>query len=184
MSPKLPFVVQPRLSPIIEEIGTDESGKIQVERRGYLTSGEKAFFQQIQQVNGGGQELIKLSRSICSKYNVEMKAAYDALVAIISNQSKTKLSKQIEGEYADEIQEVINALAISQTREELVMATCLLYYRVNPEFTAEETSKLHPDIISGLAQLYRDEDAKSIDKLEKGMVKDESTLADELEKKP
>jgi hypothetical protein len=32
---KLPFVVEPRLKPIIEEIGSEESGKIQIERRGY-----------------------------------------------------------------------------------------------------------------------------------------------------
>ena len=46
---KLPFVVQPRLKAIKERIGSEDAGYIEIERRGYLTSGEKSFVQQIQQ---------------------------------------------------------------------------------------------------------------------------------------
>jgi hypothetical protein len=40
---RLPFVVAPRLEPIVETVGTDESGKIEIIRRGHLTVAEKAF---------------------------------------------------------------------------------------------------------------------------------------------
>ena len=42
----LPFVVQPRLQPIVEQVGTEESGIIEIERRGYLSVAEKAIAQQ------------------------------------------------------------------------------------------------------------------------------------------
>ena len=41
----LPFIVQPRLKPIIEIVGTEESGQIEIERKGYLTVSEKAIVQ-------------------------------------------------------------------------------------------------------------------------------------------
>ena len=44
----LPFVVEPRRKPIVERVGNEESGVIEIERRGYLTTGEKTFVQQVQ----------------------------------------------------------------------------------------------------------------------------------------
>ena len=41
----LPFVVQPKYEPILERVGTDESGIIEIERRKYLTVQEKAIVQ-------------------------------------------------------------------------------------------------------------------------------------------
>ena len=45
----LPFVVQPRLAPVIEQVGNEESGIFEIERRGYLTVAEKAMVQQATQ---------------------------------------------------------------------------------------------------------------------------------------
>ena len=45
MAVKIPFVVQPNLKPVKEQVGTETSGKIEIERRGYVTVSEKAFVQ-------------------------------------------------------------------------------------------------------------------------------------------
>ena len=42
---KLPFVVAPKLKSKIETLGTEVSGKIEIERKGYLTVGEKGFME-------------------------------------------------------------------------------------------------------------------------------------------
>ena len=53
----LPFVVQPRLKPVIERIGSEESGVFEIERRGYLSVAEKAI---AQQASGGDDSVRQL----------------------------------------------------------------------------------------------------------------------------
>ena len=182
----LPFVVQPRREPIIEQIGTEESGKIEVERRGYLTTGEKTFVQQVQQFDNGTTEIVTLSRKVARKYSLGMDKAYNLILAIISN-SKTdevELTNEIEAEFAQELTGVVKGLSIGQVREELVFAACLLRYRVNNEFDLEEISTVHPDIISGLAALYRDEEARSVEAFTKDDKEDvKGPSVEEAEKK-
>jgi hypothetical protein len=169
---KLPFVVEPRLKPIIEEIGSEESGKIQIERRGYLTSGEKAFFQQIKQSDQGTGKLIALSRKISRDLKIEMTKAYEVILRVLSGSSgEEPIDIRVENDYAEELAVILQDLTAGQTSDELVMAACLIRYRIDSEFQINEIMKLHPDIISGLAELYRDEDEKSVDRL----MKDEET---------
>lgn len=185
---KLPFVVEPRRAPIVELIGSEESGQIQIERRGYLTTGEKAFVQQVQQFDGGASDIITLSRKVSRKHGIAMDKAYNAILSIISNSDADdgELNSQIEEEFAEDLTNIIRSLSAGQVREELVMAACLLRYRVDSEFDITEISRIHPDIISGLARLYRDEDARSLEAFTKedgeGLIKQESI--EEAEKKP
>ena len=64
---KLPFVVEPRLKPVLETIGSEDSGKIQVERRGYLTAGEKAFVGSSVSSNDVASVIIGIVRTIAKK---------------------------------------------------------------------------------------------------------------------
>ena len=144
---KLPFVVEPRRKPIVEQIGTSESGIIEIERRGYLTTGEKAFFQQVQQFDGGTTEIVSVSRKIARKYSLGMDKAYNLAVAIIAgtkqaDQADALLATDIEENFAEELTNVVKSLAASQVREDLVMAACLLRYRVDPEFSIETISNI------------------------------------------
>lgn len=68
----LPFVVQPKRKPITERIGSEDSGVIEVIRKGYLTSGEKAFVQQVQQYDNGTSDIVTLSRRIARKHGLTM----------------------------------------------------------------------------------------------------------------
>lgn len=172
---KLPFIVEPRLKPVIEEIGSEESGKIEIERRGYLTSGEKAFFQQVKQSDQGTTSLIALSRKVSRSVDSDMTKAYDAVIRILSGKGESEVDKKIEEEFAEDFSSVIQDLANSQTSDEILMAACLLRYRIDQNIGMDEIMKLHPDIIVGLANLFREEDAKALERLtEKDISKDQS----------
>ena len=186
---KLPFVVEPRRKPIIELIGTEESGQFEIERRGYLTSGEKSFVQQIQQSESGASEIISLSRKVARKLNLGIEDAYQEVIGIMQNASSVnaEVADQIEQQFGEEITAVVRNLTLGQIREDLVMAACLLRYRIDDNFEISEISKIHPDIISGLAQLYREEEARSLAafKEESGDEEVEGEgSAEEAEKKP
>ena len=70
---KLPFVVEPRLKPVTELVGTEDSGKIEIERRGFLSAGEKAFFSNGSQDSNVSELMIGLVRKVSSKYKLDMK---------------------------------------------------------------------------------------------------------------
>jgi hypothetical protein len=186
----LPFVVQPRRKPIAEKIGTEESGIIEVERRGYLTTGEKAFVQQVQQFDNGTSEIITVSRQVARKYSLGMDKAYNLVLAIISGTNCNKEDEGfiavIEEDFAENLTAVVRSLSAGQTREELIMAACLLRYRVDPEFEISEINKVHPDIINGLAALYRDEEKRSLEafKNDEEREGERQESVEEIEKKP
>jgi len=180
---KLPFVVEPRLKPIIEEIGSEESGKIQIERRGYLTSGEKAFYQQAKQSDNSTSGLISLSRKVARATGLDVTKAYEAVIRVISGSQSEEVDKKIEDEFANELSDLLRDLTNGQTHDEILMAVCLVKYRIDPSFEIDEILSLHPDIINGLAELYRQEDAKSTERLREA-AGDEEQGIEKVAKKP
>lgn len=181
----LPFVVQPRLAPVKELIGTEESGQIEVERRGYLTVGEKAFVQQARTADTGTVELIGLARKVSKEFAIDMEVAYNAVVEIISGKGRSKRSQQIEEKFAEELQNMLSALANAQSREEMIMAAAMLISRVDTSFDIASINTIHPDIIQQLAALYRDEEVKNIEKLKQDSDQESQKFSiEELEKKP
>jgi hypothetical protein len=184
----LPFVVQPRRQPILERIGSEESGQIEIERRGYLTAGEKAFVQQVQQFDNGTTEIVTVSRRVARKYGLGMDKAYNLVLAIISNAAteEDELVGQIEEEFAEDLTNVVKGLSAGQVREELVMAACLLKYRVNPDFEIGEIGTIHPDLIGDLATLYREEESRSVEAFSRQDDEESArpVSVEEAEKKP
>lgn len=186
---KLPFIVEPRRKPITEKIGNDESGVIEIERKGYLTTGEKAFVQQVQQFDNGTGEIVTVSRRIARKYSLAMDKAYSLVLKIISGQDADKtegeLIESIEQDFAEDLTAIVKGLTAGQTREDLVLAACMIRYRIDENFEINDVSALHPDIISGLASLYRDEDRRSLEAFEKSGDNIEKPVSiEEAEKKP
>lgn len=163
---KLPFVVEPRRKPIMERIGSQDSGYIEIERRGYLTSGEKAFVQQAVSSDEGTIRIIGLSRKIAAKQNCALEVAYRDVISILGGSGKDDSRlKEIEDEFFEEFSDVLNTLALMQSREQLIAAVCLLKYRVDPDMDVNTVLELHPDIVSGLGDLYKDEENKSVTRL-------------------
>ena len=186
---RLPFVVEPKRKPIKERIGSEESGVIEVERRGYLTAGEKSFVQQVQQFDNGSTEIITVSRQVARRHGLGMDKAYNLVIAIIAGTKTSEkdagLVAEIEAEFAEQLTGVVKGLTASQTREELIQAACLIKYRIDPDFEINEISGIHPDIIIGLANLYRQEEARSIEafQLEQPDEDHKEVSVEEAEKK-
>lgn len=183
----LPFVVQPRFEPIIERIGTQDSGQVEIERRGYLATGEKAFVQQVQQQEDGSGEIVTLSRQVARKYGISMDRAYSIILVIISgeqlkDEKDQALSEKIELEFAQGLTAIVKGLAVIQSREELVLAACMIKYRIDPDFDISSISSIHPDLISALANFYRQEESKSLEAFLANR-KEEKVSVEESEKK-
>ena len=185
----LPFVVQPRRTPIVFKVGNEDSGIIEIERKGYLTTGEKAFYQQVQQADNGASVIAGVSRKIARKYSLGMDKAFNLAVTVLSgatakDETDKALVASIEDEFAEDLTDVIKGLAANQVREDLVMAACMLRYRVDPNFDIESINKLHPDLIADLAKLYRDEDKRSVEAFEREAPEASGdTAVEEAEKK-
>ena len=61
---KLPFIVEPRLKPITEVLGTEASGQIEIERKGFLSASEKSFMQVQAQTDDTTQRMVALTRKV------------------------------------------------------------------------------------------------------------------------
>lgn len=181
---KLPFVVEPRAKAYKVEIGSEESGIIEVEARGYLTSGEKAFVQQVQQQDDGTLKLIELARKVSKDKGYALDHSYNLIISCITGDVKTDEARNLEEEYTEQIQQTLHHLASSRTRESLVYAACMLIYRVPGDYTINDIFNIHPDIVSGLADLYLQEDSKSVQKIstQEG-DEQEPAKVEEIEKK-
>lgn len=170
---RLPFVVQPRLKPKTEKIGSEEAGYIEIERRGYLTAGEMAFSQANGAAEAGVSEILGLARKIATKYGVDLKAAYQLAVnALGETADDTDADYPVMADFGEELGEVMSNLLRQEHVKKHIKALCLLIYRIDDEITGTEVSELHPDLVDGLAELFDDEEARSVSKLVDVMGKD------------
>lgn len=192
MAKNLPFVIQPRREAVLIEVGSEESGKISIPRKGYLTTGEKAF---MQAAIGGDEttlKIISISRKISSNEGLTLEQAYNSTINILSGKgSSAPELMDIEEKYMDDFTDLMSLLTNMQTKEKLISALCMLKYRVNHEYDINDVLTLHPDMIDGLNELYDLEERKSIEGLQdlgKDSDKDDETpeqiSAVEIEKKP
>ena len=173
----LPFVVQPRLKPIIEQVGSEESGQIEIERRGYLSVAEKSWVQALEAQDDTQGRLHRLAIKIAAELGMEPADALD-LVA------KSELRDPRLAEYHEELMETMQAMQQFGERRKIAGATCLIVNRVDPSWEVEDSLKLHVDIIDGLYVLYLEEEARSIEALEAALEKEtgERTKEDGLGK--
>jgi len=185
---KLPFVVAPKVNSRIETLGSDISGKIEVERKGFLTVGEKAFMANVNNQDNVLQSVMKLSRSVASHYKLGQQDAYQQVVLAVTEPEKC--SCPVYDEFTDEIAELASLMMATEQKKQLMMAFCMLLYRVNNDITMDDIVDLHEDLIEALTQLFMDEEAKSLDRLvdkEEGEEEEEEGPDDgdlsEIEKK-
>ena len=156
----LPFVVQPRLQPIIEQVGTEESGIIEIERRGYLTVAEKSMVEQASVDLSDQQDLITAVRKIAKEEGRSIPEIFEEL----QNPNGSSLLEK----HAILIAEASSS-AQAQTRKiEIVAATALILSRIDSDWSVDQTMELHPDLLKGLHGLYLDEDARSLEAFENG----------------
>lgn len=155
--PKLPFVVQPRRKPITEVLGSDESGKVEIKRMGYLTVAEKMYVQSTVMADGSIAHLHRLAARIAKE------TGRDAQVVM------TEIPEQHDylEPYSVEIGDTLTMMLSYQEKLKVVSVAALLSLRVNDEITIEEVMDLHPDLMEDIYRLYQDEERKSMEAFEK-----------------
>lgn len=162
---KLPFIVEPRLKPIKELVGSDESGKLEVERKGYLTAAEKAFVQAQSTTDDSTQRIVALCRQLATEMRIDMQEAYHILTSVMQGDLSVKRGEEVQAAHGDAIDDIVTAMTATNDRHYLVCALCMLTYRVDGDLDADDLLQLHPDIMEGLVELYTDEEARSTERL-------------------
>lgn len=185
---KLPFIVEPRLAPREELIGSESSGQIKVLRKGFLTAAEKAFVQAQVSEDTTTQEMVRLTRQIGQENKLDMQSAYELLTLVMQGELVSDVAQKVAKDHANDVSDILTAMATMSERKTLVQALCLLIYRVDSEIGAEEIMEMHPDLIEGLSDLYLDEERRSTERLQQlisadGATEGDASLIDALEKK-
>jgi hypothetical protein len=185
---KLPFVVEPRLKPILDRVGNEEIGIFEIERRGYLSVQERNFVQQVEKSDDGTSAVIKLSRKISSRFGIGLERAYSmaiASVSVVDIEDRDELQNLVDEEFSDEISEMITSLSQMQAKAEMVQALCMLIHRIDSSITPNDLIEIHPELISELSKFYVEESNKSTEKIKQLQEEEtkEVSVAD-IEKKP
>ena len=164
---KLPFLVEPKRQPKMETVGTDESGKIEVPRRGYLTVAEKSFMQQGLSGDTAILAMQRLAAKIAKKAGVQ-------LSEVLQHFSDGSVDSEIFDGFNEDISQVMSDMSALDVRRRMLAACCLLVFRVNDEWSIEDTMELHPDLLDGLYALYMLEDIRSLQGFEADETVNES----------
>jgi len=154
----LPFVVQPRLKPVTELVGSEYSGQIEIERRGYLTVAEKTIIQNAMSQSPYMKEALKNVREIAIAEGINAQQVFSDLSA---DPQPAYLAKHVEL-----VTEILASMLGHEEKLRLIAATTLIITRVNPDWDPEATVSLHPDLQKALYELYVDEEKRSVDALE------------------
>lgn len=170
MARELPFVVKPRRELPKYKVGSEESGVMEIARKGYLSVGEKSFFQGATAGDETVGKLHTLVRKICAETNLPYTEVFDQLQDV---------ENELLQPYRDDILSMMIDMQTFQTRQEIVAATAMIISRINSEWTVQDTLELHPDIISGLYELYQLEDKRSIEDIESTETKEEAVVSSE-----
>ena len=154
----LPFVVQPKYAPIVEQVGSEESGIIEIERRGYLTVQEKAIMQGAMEGDTTLTDLFMLCRQIAQEEGLEAEQVFNDMTAPEQPEYFNK--------YAERLSAAMTKLSDYNQKQRMVAATALLITRIDSEWSAADTVALHPDLIDSLFALYSEEEKKSTEALQ------------------
>ena len=183
---KLPFIVEPRLKPRKEIVGTEESGQLEIERKGFLTAAEKAFVQAQASEDTTTQEMIHLTRKVGKDLRMDMQSAYELLSRVMQGDVEGKKEAKVYDDYQEQITELLAKMAAMGERRILVQALCMLVYRVDAEIEPEQVMQTHPDLLLALSDLYADEERRSTKRLQDTYdqeVEGDADSIDALEKK-
>lgn len=183
---KLPFVVQPRLKPRKDIIGNDEVGKIEIERKGYLTVAEKAFINSQLTGDTTASLFIKLTRKVSTELKMDMNDAYTLISEVMQGDIESDQHRQIAEDFKEDIMDLVKEMTSLERIRVLTCVYCLLLYRVNPDLDPEAIDEMHPDLVDMIMEFYQEEESKTIKRLEE--LQDEKSddtehVVEALEKK-
>ena len=177
----LPFVVKPRSTTVIEDIGNEEIGIIKIERRGYLNVTEKTFVDQASNSSQTIANTVALATKISSKTKKTVEDCYSGIMKAVQGGLDDKFAARIKEEYPEEIGEIMNNLIEAATRRNLACANILIVSRIDPEWTLEDTLEQHPGMIEALAEFYTEEENGKKPESKEGEAKELTKSEEEAE---
>jgi len=180
----LPFVVQPKRKPEPVRVGTETSGYFELQRMGYLSVGEKAAYQQVVTNKEGVQVLRALVNKVATEQGMAVDKAHDLISKLLQSQKLTKKEEQTLETYTQDILEMLEVFSRETVHTQMIMATVLLISRLDPEWTIDDTSKLEPDVIAQLAELFQAEENRSLGNLSFLQTKEEPSQGKEEPQEP
>ena len=157
---KFPFVIAPKIKTCKVRLGNEETGVIEIEKRGYLSVAEKSFVDSVLQQSDGVTQIVKLASTIARNRKISVETAYTQVVAAISAEKKTKAQEEIAAEYAREISDIQSGMMESMSRKSIACTTILIQTRINPDWTIEDTMTLQPELLAEFNRFYDSEEAK------------------------
>lgn len=178
---KLPFVVAPRIKPELVRVGNETCGIVEIERRGYVTAGEKAFVNTQIAQDDITSKVVDLCRRVSSTHKVDMQKAYEAVNSLFASKTPKGLAAKIQQEYSDDVSGIITAMMAGEERKRLIQAFCMILYRVEGDFTAQDLSDLDPQLVIALSEFYEKEESRSIDKIADALIDENETTTPEIE---
>jgi hypothetical protein len=162
----LPFIVKPKLQPIMERLGDEETGIIEIERRGFLSVSEKAFLQQISGGDETATAVLRVTKKVATQEKLSSEKAYKLFSEVLTGAGDTAKHRDIADKYADDIEQITLTLLHAESNKEFLRASCMLMYRVDANLDPSAVNSLHPDLIKALSDLCLDEERRSTAKLE------------------
>ena len=156
---KLPFLVEPKRQPIMEKLGNEETGVIELPRRGYLTVAEKAFVQQGVTGDTSVLQVQRLASKVARKSGCQVQEVMDAM-------SQGDFSNPGFDGLEDELDAALSGLSSMDARQKMIAVTGLILFRASDEWTVDDTVALHPDLVDEVYLLYLEEDKRSLEAFE------------------
>ena len=163
--PNLPFVVNPRRKPELLRLGNEDVGIIEIERRGYLTTGEKLGYQQIKTNNSGRKALLDLIEAIAKGENTNEEKARALVNKVLDQKKLTKAEEETIEKYGENFLTMFDVFKQEALFTQVMMATILLMSRVDSKITFEDVSALDSLLVEQLAELFEAEEKKSLKNL-------------------
>ena len=158
---QLPFVVAPRIKPETIEIGNEDIGIIAIERKGYVTTGEKSFVS-THLTEEATTKVLDLCRKISTEYKISLEDAYEKITAILTGRQVDDLAEKIQKKYDDSLKDVFTCMSQEQEKRKNIQAFAMILYRIDSNYEADDFFRLHPDLIEALSNHYEEEESRTL----------------------
>ena len=186
---QLPFVVAPRVKPETIQIGNEEIGVLAIERKGFVTAGEKSFVSQHSEDKATGK-VLELCRKISAEYKIGIETAYEYVGNLLTGQETEDLSEdlgqRIQKKYSSSLRDIFSCMTEEQEKRKLIQAFSMILYRIDSSCEADDFFGLHPDLIEALSNHYEAEESHTsanVDQVTKKEDRDNLTAVEVAEKK-
>lgn len=155
----LPFVVKPKRQFTKVKVGTETTGVVEIERRGYLTVSEKAFVDGVTQGSDGITSVVALATRVGTKTKHTTEEAFSAIMKAVQGDVEDPFAVKIREEYPDEVGSILSEMATAMQQRSVAAATILIRSRIDPEWTVDDTLDQDPELIAAFADFYTQEES-------------------------